>query len=71
VNGNGGFIGVLNAPSYDVAITGNGSLVGTIIGLTATLNGNGGFHYDEALGQLASPGTIQKYQYSSWAEDIR
>lgn len=70
VGGNGDFIGVINAPAYDVTINGNGALVGTVIGKTATITGGGGFHYDEALGSLPSP-VASSYQYVSWVEDIR
>lgn len=70
VGGNGDFIGVLNAPAYDLKINGNGSMVGTAIGKTASIVGGGGFHYDEALGALPAPGA-SSYQYVSWMEDIR
>lgn len=70
VSGNGNFTGVLNAPSYDLTISGNGSFVGTAIGKTATISGNGGFHYDEALGALPAP-SASSYQYVCWMEDIR
>jgi hypothetical protein len=70
VGGNGDFIGVLNAPAYDLTINGNGQFVGTAIGLTANLVGGAGFHYDEALGALPAP-SASSYQYVSWMEDIR
>ena len=70
VAGMGDFIGVLNAPSYNLTINGNGSFVGTAIGKTATITGGGGFHYDEALGELPAP-CATSYQYVSWVEDIR
>ncbi len=70
ISGNGDFSAVVNAPSYNVTITGNGSLCGTVIGNSATLVGNGGYHYDESLKLLPAPGA-SNYQFVSWMEDIR
>jgi hypothetical protein len=53
LNGNGGFNGVLVAPSVDLVLNGGGSNVIDFIGAamvnSATLNGHYHFHYDECL----------------------
>jgi hypothetical protein len=53
LNGNGGFNGVLIAPSVDLTLNGSGSTVTDFVGAamvnSATLNGHFHFHYDECL----------------------
>jgi hypothetical protein len=53
LNGNGGFNGVLIAPSVDLSLNGSGStdidFVGAAMVNSATLNGHFHFHYDECL----------------------
>jgi hypothetical protein len=53
LNGNGGFNGVLIAPSVDLNLNGSGStdidFVGAAMVNSATLNGHFHFHYDECL----------------------
>src|SRR5262249_1382506 len=52
IAGQGNFIGVINAPEYDVTYAGNGDVMGAIIGRTLTVQGNGSLHYDQALSSL-------------------
>ena len=66
-SGNGNFIGTINAPGYDITISGNGAFVGALIGDTLTISGNGGFHYDQALG--AGANLVANFAYGSWFED--
>ena len=53
LNGNGGFNGVLVAPSVDLTLNGSGTtpidFVGAAMVNSATLNGHFHFHYDECL----------------------
>jgi hypothetical protein len=53
LNGNGGFNGVLVAPSVDLTLNGSGStdfdFIGAAMVNSATLNGHFHFHYDECL----------------------
>ncbi len=70
VAGIGDFTGVVNAPTYHLQITGNGSFAGSVIGYDAAITGNGGFHYDENLKLLAAPGSTA-FSFVSWVEDIR
>lgn len=53
VAGNGALSAVVYAPNGEITITGNGDVMGAIIGNTITLGGNGVFHYDESLGALS------------------
>jgi len=66
-SGNGGFIGTINTPGFDITISGNGTFIGAAIGNTITLSGNGGFHYDQALGGGSI--AVANFSYASWFED--
>ena len=70
VSGGAAFIGVLNAPAFEMTISGGGTFTGAAIGNSVTISGNGGFHYDESLSTLAV-GPPTSYQFASWVEDIR
>ena len=70
VGGSGNFIGVLNAPAFDLAISGTGDFCGAAVARSATMNGTGGFHYDESLADLKM-GPADRYEVASWIEDIR
>jgi len=52
IHGNGDFYGAVYAPAAFLDVYGNGAVYGALTGNTAKINGNGGFHYDEALGNL-------------------
>jgi len=66
-SGNGNFIGTLNAPGYDITISGQGAFLGAAIGNTINISGSGGFHYDEHLASANGP--VANYAYASWFED--
>jgi hypothetical protein len=61
---------VIYCPAYEFVSTGGGNYQGAIVSKIATVTGNAGFHYDEALG-LVDSDTIGGYQMDSWVEDIR
>ncbi len=71
VSGSANFIGILNAPAFDITISGSGRFCGAAIGNSAVLSGGGGFHYDEDLANFGGGSGNAKYQYASWIEDIR
>jgi hypothetical protein len=52
IHGNGDFYGAVYAPFAALEVFGNGAVYGALTGNTAKINGNGGFHYDEALSNL-------------------
>ncbi len=52
IHGNGDFHGAVYAPDADISVVGNGGVYGALTGNTVSINGNGGLHYDEALGNL-------------------
>jgi hypothetical protein len=54
VHGNGNFYGSIYAPEADMQTSGNGAVYGALTGKTVKINGNAGFHYDEALGNIGS-----------------
>lgn len=64
VSGNGAFIGTVNAPQATGTISGNGDFSGSFIANSIALTGNGGIHYDEALGKSSASG----YAIYSWSE---
>ena len=65
ISGNADWIGTIYAPSADLTVGGNGSVYGALVGKSVTLNGNGNFHYDEAL--KTTGGSIG-YVVASWQE---
>jgi len=70
VSGNGTFIGVVDAPAYDISYTGNGDVVGALLGNTLTVSGNGNLHYDEVLdSKLGFFSSAATYSFASWFED--
>jgi hypothetical protein len=52
IHGNGDFYGAVYAPGAALDVYGKGAVYGALTGNTVKINGNGGFHYDEALGNL-------------------
>ncbi len=52
IHGNGDFHGAVYAPDADISVVGNGGVYGSLTGKSVSINGNGGLHYDEALGNL-------------------
>ena len=68
-SGTADFVGILNAPAFDMIQSGSGKFVGALIGRSATLNSSGGFHYDEDLVNFTYAGPAD-YQYTSWIEDL-
>ena len=69
VSGDATFIGLVNAPSYALTISGGGNYMGSLIMLNATISGAAGFHYDESLGKVGG-GSGQGFKMASWIEDI-
>ncbi len=69
LDGNGEFTGVLVAPNADLKMNGGGNslqdFTGALMVNSVTMNGHFNFHYDEALGRMASNG---RYLIQSWAE---
>jgi hypothetical protein len=76
IHGNGNFYGAVYAPGAALDVYGNGAVYGALTGNTAKINGNGGFHYDEALGNLgrfvttttSSTYTTTGFSRHSWRE---
>jgi hypothetical protein len=69
VTGNSTFIGVVNAPGYDVTLGGTGDMSGSLAANSLSISGSGNYHYDEALSALATTTTIANYSFASWFED--
>ncbi len=76
IHGNGAFYGAIYAPEAAASVSGNGAVFGALTANTVTINGNGGFHYDEALGNLgetvttssSTSATTTGYTRYSWRE---
>jgi len=68
-NGNGEFIGVLNAPNANTRMNGGGysdnDFIGALVVNTVVMNGHFGFHYDEVLGRVRNNGRLL---ITSWDE---
>jgi hypothetical protein len=69
IGGNSNFIAAVNAPGYDITVSGSSSLIGSVIGNSLNMNGSGTIHYDEALAPLNSSNSIGTYGFASWFED--
>jgi hypothetical protein len=70
VSGSNDFVGVINAPAYDLAVAGLRAFSGAAIARSAALSASGGFHYDEDLSNV-SIGAPTSYEVVSWIEDVR
>ena len=68
-SGTADFVGILNAPAFDLVHSGSGKFIGVAIGRSAALSSSGGMHYDEDLVNFTYVGTAE-YQYASWIEDL-
>ena len=69
VSGNGVLSAAVYAPNADVTVKGGGNsgqIYGGVVGFTATMNGNGAFHFDEALKDIQFGGG--NYTILSWLE---
>jgi hypothetical protein len=69
VSGGGTFIGVVNAPSYNLTVSGSANFMGAFIMNSLTITGAAGFHYDEALGGNTGANGLA-YEFASWVEDV-
>ena len=63
--GNANWAGTVYAPYADITTVGNGDFVGSIVGNSVRMTGNGGFHYDEALGRR---GLFRGIVVTTWNE---
>lgn len=68
VSGDGTFIGLVNAPDFDITVSGQADLSGSFIGNTVNISGGASVHYDEALGRIGSTSS-EKFTIASWAEE--
>ncbi len=69
-SGNGINILAFYGPTYDVLLNGTVETVGAVVAKSFSINGggNGGFHYDEALG---ATGQISGWTVASYFDDAR
>jgi hypothetical protein len=70
-SGSATFIGTIDAPGFDVTISGTGALSGAVIGSTMNISGGASLHYDEALNTSGANSAIGNYAFASWFEDTR
>lgn len=70
-SGSSALVAVVNAPGFDVTISGTGSLNGAIIANTINISGGASVHYDEALNTNGTSSAIGNYAFASWFEDTR
>jgi hypothetical protein len=71
IAGNGGFMGAVYAPHYDIEMKGGGTddtIYGAFVGHDIFMNGVQSVHYDEAL---SDGGLVGEYKVVSWFEDVR
>ena len=64
-----GWQNVINAPAYNMTVSGTGSLSGAFIANSIVISGGASVHYDESLNAGGQGGT--NYSYASWFEDTR
>lgn len=69
-SGNPDLILTFYGPNYAITLSGNVTTIGAMVGKSFEINGggNGGFHYDEALGR---GGDIAGWEVASYFEDSR
>lgn len=66
MSGNADWTGTVYAPQAAVTCNGNGNASGAFVGDTITINGNGSYHFDEALSTFT--GGSAGYSVASWQE---
>jgi hypothetical protein len=71
ISGGAAFVGVLDAPGFDVTISGTGGFDGALIGNSLNISGGAGLHYDEALNTNGGSTAVGNYAFASWFEDTR
>jgi hypothetical protein len=69
ISGSANFVGVINAPSYALTLSGSGDLMGAFIMYSMNISGAAGFHYDESLAGN-SGGSNLGFVVASWIEDL-
>jgi hypothetical protein len=65
VAGNGTLRSALYAPNADLALNGNGDMMGSVVARDITFTGNAAFHFDEAL---ADTGAGTPFGIGNWRE---
>lgn len=65
IKGNGYLAGIVYAPNANVGVGGNGATYGAVVANQVSMNGNGNFHYDESLANIASTNI---WSVSKWRE---
>jgi hypothetical protein len=71
ISGGSLFVGVFDAPGYDVTVSGSGGVSGALIGNSLNISGGASWHYDEALNTGGGNSAIGNYAFASWFEDTR
>jgi hypothetical protein len=71
ISGSAAFVGVIDAPGFDVTLSGSGGLSGALIGNSLNISGGASLHYDEALNTNGASSGIGNYAFASWFEDTR
>ncbi len=69
ISGGGNFIGTINAPGYDLTVSGSSNLSGAFIANSMNISGGASVHYDESLAKNGTSTTLGNYAYGSWFED--
>ncbi|HVS51879.1 MAG TPA: hypothetical protein VHD62_05940 [Opitutaceae bacterium] len=71
IKGNGYLTGIVYAPNANVSVTGNGDTYGAVVANQVHMVGNGNFHYDESLANVASSNiwAVVKWRELSSASD--
>src|SRR6266404_2913553 len=71
ISGSALFVGVIDAPGFDVTVSGSGGVIGALIGNSLNISGGASLHYDEALNTNGNSSGIGNYAFASWFEDTR
>jgi Tfp pilus assembly protein PilX len=71
ISGGAVFVGVIDAPGFDVTVSGSGGVSGALIANSLNISGGASFHYDEALNTNGGSSAIGNYAFASWFEDTR
>jgi hypothetical protein len=69
LSGGAPFVGTVDAPGWQVNLSGQGDFSGAFIGNTLNITGGARVHYDQALEQVNGSGGVSNYAFASWFED--
>ncbi|MGB8353162.1 MAG: hypothetical protein WCD79_04685 [Chthoniobacteraceae bacterium] len=68
VSGNGTFIGAIDAPKYNITLSGAANFSGAFVANTLLISGGASMHYDQSLANFSTGQGASGFTVGSWVE---